>query len=48
MASATVRVDPGTRAPADFHTVTFGLPVCRNHAELLRMGCALTAFSSGL
>lgn len=48
MASATVVVDPRTRAPADFDTVTFGLPLCSNHAHLLRLGCTLAGFTSGL
>jgi hypothetical protein len=48
MASATVQVDPKMRVPADFETITFGLPLCRNHAELLRLGCTLSRFNSGL
>jgi hypothetical protein len=48
MASATVDIDPRMGAPADFETITLGLPLCRNHAELLRLGCTLTRFTSGL
>jgi hypothetical protein len=48
MGSATVAVDPGAGAPPDFGTVTFGLPMCSNHAHLLRLGCRLTGFTSGL
>jgi hypothetical protein len=43
-----VRLDPGMEAPADFRTVTFGLPLCADHAHLLRLGCTLNDFSSGL
>ena len=35
-------------APPDFRTVTFGLPLCADHAHLLRLGCTLTDFHSGL
>lgn len=48
MGSATVAIDPGVGAPPDFETVTFGLPLCTNHAHLLRFGCTLTGFNSGL
>lgn len=48
MGSATVHVDPQTRAPADVEAVTLGVPLCGNHAELLRLGCTLTRFTSGL
>jgi hypothetical protein len=48
MGSATVRLDPGMEAPADFRTVTFGLPLCADHAHLLRLGCTLSVFRSGL
>ena len=47
MGSATVRLDPGMEAPADFGTVTFGLPLCADHAHLLRQGCTLRDFRSG-
>jgi len=48
MGRATVRVDPATGAPPDFGIVTFGLPLCTDHAHLLRRGCTLTDFSCGL
>lgn len=48
MGSATVRVDPGATVPPDFATVTFGLPLCVDHAHLLHGGCALTHFNSGV
>jgi hypothetical protein len=48
MASAAVRVDPRVGAPPDFETVTLGLPLCSNHAELLCLGCTLTRFETGL
>ena len=48
MGTATVRIDPHTVAPPDFTTVTFGLPLCGNHAHLLRRGCRLVDFQSGL
>ena len=48
MAAATVSVDPQTGAPPDFEIVTFGLPLCVNHAHLLRRGCALLDFHSGI
>jgi hypothetical protein len=48
MGSATVAIDPATPAPPDFATVTFGLPLCVDHAHLLRLGCRLSRFSSGL
>jgi hypothetical protein len=48
MASATVSVNPAVGAPPDFEVVTFGLPLCTNHAHLLRCGCILTRFNSGL
>jgi hypothetical protein len=48
MGSATVRIDPMTGAPPDFETVIFGLPLCANHAYLLRRGCRLVDFQSGL
>ena len=48
MGSATVRLDPGREAPADFQIVTFGLPLCPDHAHLLRLGCTLNDFRSGL
>jgi hypothetical protein len=48
MGSATVRINPGIGAPPDFETLTLGLPLCTNHAHLLRLGCSLTQFNSGL
>lgn len=48
MGRATVRIDPRSDAPPDDEVVTFGLPLCANHAHLLREGCLLTDFSSGL
>jgi hypothetical protein len=48
MASATVSLEPSMEAPADFRTVTFGLPLCPDHAHLLRQGCTLSDFLSGL
>ena len=48
LGTATVAVDPQTGAPPDFGIVTFGLPLCLNHAHLLRQGCALLAFHSGI
>jgi len=48
MGSATVRVNPGVGAPPDFETLTVGLPLCVEHAHLLRLGCTLSTFHSGL
>ena len=48
MGAATVRIDPNVGAPPDFEIVTFGLPLCVNHAHLLRRGCDLIAFHSGI
>jgi len=48
MASATVRIDSGPDIPPDSGAVTFGLPVCPNHARLLHRGCTLSHFHSGL
>jgi hypothetical protein len=48
MGSATVRINPRVGAPPDFETITVGLPLCTDHAQLLRMGCTLTRFTSGL
>ncbi len=48
MGSATVLVDHDVGAPPDFRTVTFGLPLCADHAQLLRLGCTLNRFHSGL
>lgn len=48
MGRATVRVDSRMAAPPDFGVVTFGLPLCADHAWLLSLGCALDDFSSGL
>ena len=48
MGSASVRISPDIGAPADFESVTFGLPLCTDHAHLLRLGCTLTSFRSGL
>ena len=35
-------------APPDFRTLTFGLPLCSNHARLLALGCELLDFQPGL
>lgn len=48
MGSATVRINPRVGAPPDFATLTVGLPLCTNHAQLFRLGCTLTQFTSGL
>ena len=48
MARAVVKIDPTTWAPPDFEVITFGLPLCVNHAHLLRRGCSLTHFDSGI
>jgi hypothetical protein len=48
MGSTTVAIDPDVGAPPDFGSITFGLPLCVNHAYLLRLGCSLTCFTSGL
>ena len=48
MGAATVSVDPHGDAPPDFGIVTFGLPLCINHAHLLRRGCDLLDFHSGI
>jgi len=48
MGTATVSVDPHVGAPPDFDIVTFGLPICVNHAHLLRRGCELLEFRSGI
>ena len=48
MGRATVRIDPTIGAPPDFEVITLGLPLCTNHAHLLRNGCALSEFHSGL
>lgn len=48
MGSATVSINPNVGAPQDFEIITFGLPLCTNHAHLLRLGCTLTHFTSGL
>ena len=48
MGTATVSVAPQAGAPPDFDIVTFGLPICVNHAHLLRQGCELLEFHSGL
>ena len=48
MGSATVLVDPGATVPPDFAIVTFGLPLCVDHAHLLHGGCTLTHFDSGV
>jgi hypothetical protein len=48
MGRAAVRVDPRTAAPPDFEVITFGLPLCFHHAHLLRLGCTLDQFSSGM
>ncbi len=42
MGSATVRINPCLGAPPDFETLTVGLPLCTNHAQLLRLRCTLT------
>jgi hypothetical protein len=48
MGVATVSIGPHTGAPPDFDIVTFGLPLCVNHAHLLRRGCQLLEFHSGI
>jgi hypothetical protein len=48
MGAATVSVGPHTDTPPDFATITFGLPLCINHAHLLRRGCQLLDFHSGI
>jgi hypothetical protein len=48
LGAATVAVDAQAGAPPDFAIVTFGLPLCANHAHLLRRGCALLDFHSGI
>lgn len=48
MGSATVLVDSGADVPPDFATMTFGLPLCVDHARLRHRGCTLTDFSSGV
>jgi hypothetical protein len=48
LGSATVTVDPSVGVPPDSEAVTLGLPLCASHAHLLRTGCTLTNFDSGL
>ena len=48
MGAATVSASPRTGAPPDFEIVTLGLPLCLNHAHLLRRGCDLLNFHSGI
>jgi hypothetical protein len=48
MGAATVSVHPGRGAPPDFEILTFGLPLCVNHAHLLSRGCDLLDFHSGI
>ena len=48
MGSANVAINPGSGTPPDFAAVTFGLPLCADHAHLLHPGCTLTRFTSGL
>ena len=48
MGRAQVAIDPSTPAPPDFDNITLGLPLCFNHAHLLRRGCTLREFDSGL
>ena len=48
LGAATVTVDPRTGAPPDFGIITLGLPLCVNHAHLLRHGCTLVDFHSGI
>jgi hypothetical protein len=48
MGRATVRTNPTTPAPPNLDVITFGLPLCTDHAQVLRAGCALDDFSSGL
>lgn len=48
MGSATVNIDPSVGVPPDAEAVTLGLPLCTDHAHLLRPGCTLTHFNSGL
>jgi hypothetical protein len=43
-----VRISPDIGAPADIESVTFGWPLCTDHAHLLRLGSALTRFRSDL
>jgi hypothetical protein len=45
---ASVHVGPAIGVPPDFEIITLGLPLCRDHANLLRNGCTLEEFSSGL
>ena len=46
--SATVTINPTIELPPDSGAITFGLPLCTHHAHLLRPGCTLTNFNSGL
>jgi hypothetical protein len=48
MGRATLCTSPAVNAPPDFALLTLGLPLCSNHAQLLRMGCTLDHFHSGL
>lgn len=48
MASATVGIDPLTGTPPAVGTLTFGLPLCTDHAHLLHQGCTLLDFHHGL
>lgn len=45
---ASIRIDPTIGAAPDFEIVTLGLPLCTNHAHLLRNGCSLRELSSGV
>lgn len=45
---ASVHVDPVIGAPPDSAILTLGLPLCHDHAQLLRNGCTLAEFSSGV
>lgn len=48
MGRARVRVDAPGPVPSDLTTMTFGLPLCLSHAQLLAHGCRLEGFDSGL
>jgi hypothetical protein len=48
LGSAVVSVNPSVGVPPDLGVITLGLPLCAEHAHLLRPGCTLTRFTSGL
>jgi hypothetical protein len=48
MGRACVEIEPAAQAQPDFAQVTLGLPLCIDHAQLLRQGCRLETFSSGI